>query len=441
MSEPKKITSLLALFTGSILAVILFSTNGALAQKPEGITLPGLLAEAYKASPEVAAARLSWQGVLEKYPQARSLPDPTLQIRHFLSPVETRLGPQEQVITYAQKLPYPGVRKLRGDIVEFEAMLARLDYEIVCRNLATGVRSSYHELLYLYQAHRITIQNQKIAGELAGRAQKKYAAGEIKLSDLNKALVEAAQLDYDLITLEEAVAAEAARLNTLLSRDPATPLGELSPVAPLEVKVSLDLLQRLCQKNRPEIVAAGFRARLVEKKGDLLALGTKPKFTLGLSYFRIGPAGGSMPVDDSGRDAAAVNFGVTLPFWSGKNVAAIKQADFNRKKAETRVESLTDKSFARIAGLYYKLNSASRLVRLYRGTLLPQAEAALVAGEGISRLDNKNYSGFLELRAVRHNFQLALVRARADYAVTLVKLEDLVGLPASSWKEGDDDAK
>ena len=52
---------------------------------------------------------------LQKAAQVNSLPDPTLSFGYFISPVETRVGPQKAKFSLTQMFPLFGTLKAQGD--------------------------------------------------------------------------------------------------------------------------------------------------------------------------------------------------------------------------------------------------------------------------------------------------------------------------------------
>src|SRR5208283_5336205 len=75
------------------------------------------------------------------------------------------------------------------------------------------------------------------------------------------------------------------------------------------------------------------------------------------------------------------------------------------------------------------LTNSSRLVRLYRDTLIPQARQALQAAEELYRNDKANLASVLETTATVNNFELARLRASADYFQNDARIERVLGVP------------
>ena len=77
--------------------------------------------------------------------------------------------------------------------------------------------------------------------------------------------------------------------------------------------------------------------------------------------------------------------------------------------------------------IYFRLENARRLIELYETTLIPQAAAVIEVAETWHQEGPKSITGFLETQSVWLNFNLARLRAIADYQQNIARLEQLVG--------------
>ena len=150
-----------------------------------------------------------------------------------------------------------------------------------------------------------------------------------------------------------------------------------------------------------------------------------PDFSIGVTYSQIGSA--VAPVADSGDDAVGINFGLSLPIWATKNRARIAEAKHRRAAAERDRQAQIDDLMARITKIYFRMQNAERLVRLYKESLIPQAEEAMEIAEQWRDAGRDTIGRYLEAQSVWLNFQLAYHRALADHEQMVSRLEQLVG--------------
>ena len=112
---------------------------------------PGLLSQ-YK----------EFEAVLQKVPQVSTLPDPSLSFGYFVSPVETRVGPQKARFSLTQMFPWFGPLKAQGDAA---ALMAEAKYQsfLDAKNkLYYEVSAAYFPLYELQEWMKIEERNIEI---------------------------------------------------------------------------------------------------------------------------------------------------------------------------------------------------------------------------------------------------------------------------------------
>jgi len=405
-------------------------------------SLPQLITLAFQNNPQLKAAKLRWEAVIEKYPQATAYEDPQLQYSYFIEGVQTRVGPQEYRIAISQKVPFPGKLSLKGDIVAREAQMARLEFEKETRDLIVELKDAYYELLYITKAIEITKQNKDLVEHLAKIGTTEYSLDGTTLNDVFRAQSQLAQLSYDLILLTEFKEAEITRINSILNRPPEAPLGKPQEVGYVPFKYSLEELYTMATKHQQELNIAELDIEKNQKAVSLAKMEYLPDFKVGLSFIEVGEAealpGMGRP-EDSGQDAYMLDFGITIPLWFGKNRSRVAEAQRRYEAAIYKKKAQENKTFSAIKMLYFKLQNSARLIKLYRDSLIPQAEQSMETAETWYKERKGSFSGLLEMQSVWLNFNLALRRAVSDYYQRIAQLEKLVGMSlkvGSDIKEG-----
>ncbi len=392
----------------------------------ETLELPRLIQVAVERSPKVRAAKAQWQATVEQYPQVTALPDPMFMYGYYVRSVETRVGPQRHRLSFSQSFPYPGTLDAAGEVVKKAIEIARVKHEQVIRDLIVELKLSYHELAYLQRAVELTQQNHELVASILTIATARYAEGKATLNDVLKAQSQLAQLEYDLVLLEELQRVEHANITGILSIPSTAALGATIPVTYAPLNLPLADVEKQALSKRQELRIAELSIEKATEGIALAELRTKPMLKLDLMSIETGEA--LMPdAVGSGKNPFTIGFGVTIP-WSGlKNSSKVREAEKNREVVTANKHSLEDATRVALRKVYFRLENARRLVELYETTLIPQAGAAIEVAEAWHQEGPKSIAGFLETQSVWLNFNLARLRAIADYQQNVARLEQLVG--------------
>jgi len=398
------------------------------ARLAQTLELRDLLTYAYGSNPSITASRASWNAFIENYRIGKSYPDPQLMITYFPEPIETRLGPQDWNLTLSQAIPFPGTLSRKGKVLEADAKIARLKLDKTVRDIITSVSRSYYELVYIQKAIEVAGANLAINKQLTAISENAYAGDKALFYDVSKAQAQTAQIHYDIILLQELAQTEKTKLNALLNRPPEAPLGRALSLPVRRVVYTLDQIYDLASRYQEDILIAD---QEVEKSGEAVRLAryeNLPTFRLGLFYAGIGEPDVTTPPKDAGDDAMGIQAGLSLPLWFGKNISRTAKARALEIQARARKQVTLNTIRSKISRIWFKLQNSDRLITLYKMELLPNAMASLGTAEIWFREGKGSLSDYLEIQATAYNFQLSLERARADYAKTVVRLEQLAGV-------------
>ena len=432
-----KLFTILAVFL--CFRVLAFSPDPSFASEKEGLPeiedrlsesldLSDLLHYAYLLNPSITASRESWQIFIENYRIGKSYPDPQLMTTYFPKPIETRLGPQDWNLTLSQAIPFPGTLSQKGKVLEADVKIARLMVDKTVKNIVTAVSSSYYELIYIQKAIDVATANLALNQKLLNISHNAYAQDKALFYDVSKARAQTAQIQYDIMLLQELEQTEKTKINTLLNRPPNDALGRTVNLAPKQVVYSLDEIYGLSMMYQEDNLIAQEAILKSEETIQFTKYENLPSFKFGLFYAGIGQPDVASPPKDAGDDAVGVQLGLNLPLWFGKNKSRTAKARASKAKAMAEKTMTANRTKARISRLWFKLQNSNRLIRLYENDLLPQALASVKTSETWFQEGQGKLTDFLEVQATAYNFQLSLERAKTDYSKTLVQLEQLAGV-------------
>ncbi len=425
---------ILVILPAPLLAVEVRVEDRDLTQKAR---LKDLIAAAGHNNPAVAAARSAWKASIENVQIDSALPDPQVSLTWFPSPIETRLGPQDWNAMLSQQIPFPGKLTAKKDIAAIGVSLAELKTLKIYREVIAKVKTAFYELSYIRQARTIAGQNLEILSGFQGIAENAYAQDRTILADVVKAQAQAGQVRYDLMLLEDLEDTQITVLNGLLNRDPQARIGTLSHGMGISELPGLNLLFQTAQERQEAIAMAKKNLRRAERARDLAGYAAYPDFKLGVTWSGIGDPEVNSPPPDAGDDAFGIQFGVTIPLWSGKNKAKRIAAQYRIREQAAIKDQVINQTRTDIRILYYKIRNAFRQSTLYEKDLLPQALQALEVSETWFREGAGSFTDVLESQSAVYNFQLSLARARADIGKNMAQLEQTIGSSLAALEHRD----
>jgi len=418
-----------------LLLAVLVAAQPAAAQSPEHLhgsttrvyegpplSLKSAIDEALASNPTLVALRKQYEAVRERPAQGRFLMPPTLEAQIWQWPVTTvnPLNTNMYMFTIRQEVPGRGKRDLRVALAEKDAEIASADIAVRAREVVKDVMTAYATLVVTRRAIDIHLASVELLRQFADASTIKYAAGRSSQQDVLKAVTEMSKLHDDLVMHEEGIATAAARLNTLLDRDPDAPIGALDD---LRESVSLPAsaeLQRRALEHHPELQAAQLGVERANASLGVIAKDYKPDFVVGGGYML-------MP-----REAGAwtASVGVTWPNapWSRGALDAKKaEATADMAAASAKVHEVERQIRLAVHEAYIRVVAAGQRASLIRTTVVPQSEHTLEVSRIGYQTDRVDFLSLVDNQRALLDAQLNYFRALSERELALADLSRAVG--------------
>lgn len=413
------------LYIGCLIVLIMSGKTLSAAPKPP-TGLNQLIHIATQNNAGLKSKKLAWQSLIQQYPQAVTLNDPRISYSKAIRPIETRLGPQNQILSISQRLPYPGKLNLKGRLVWSDIKIAKARYDKASRDLIVEIKQAFHELMYLENAIQLSLKNKQLLTQINHIATTDYATNSSTLNDVAKAQSQYAQVAYDVQLLQELRSTEKTRINTLLNRHPEYDFQVNHYIRqPVKLPHTLLRLYQWAERNE-ELFIADLTIEKSATKKKLAKYTDLPDFDIGVRYSQIGETNFA-GFKDIKSDGLSISVSMNIPLNFAKNNAVKAQARLNQLKSIEDKKATRHTLRNKIKGVYFKLNNSHRLITLYGNNLIPQAERALHIAQLQYRENKGSIANYLETQSTGLNFQLAYQRALADYAKNLAEMERLTG--------------
>ena len=403
----------------------LVSFGVAAQQDPE---LARLLKAAAERNPELLAARREAQAAASRVEPAAALDDPMLEAGLLNVPAESLSLRREdmtmKMIGISQRLPYPGKRQLRREAAQKEAQASASAAEEVLNRVQRDVKAAYLDLWLADESLRLTNTNLRVLEQLASIAESRYAVGQATQADVFRAQTQLSRMHEDVLKLERERPAQEAGLVRAAGGDGAAGVIPRAPQS-READLRLDALRAAARASRPQLLA---QQRMVERGTAQLDLAKKeyyPDFDVRFSY-------GQRDNFQAMRREDMVSFtvAINLPIWGEKKLEPrVTEAVSMRGQAESMYQARLNELDAMLRQQVAAALQALRSVRLYEGSLLPQARLTADASISAYRVGRADFSSVLDGRMTVLNAEIGRAASVATYHKALAEIEFLTGAP------------
>lgn len=407
------------MLTTSLLALLLGAVQG----PADTLRLADALLLARRANPMLAAARAEAVAAAARIGPAGALPDPELQLGlmnrmagDFGSTADPMTMNQLQVM---EMLPWPGKLGHARAAARHAAAAQGASAAEQERMLAARVRMAYYDVAYADRAVTVMRRTLELLRNDRDVATQMYATGAAAQQDALRAQVEVARMSEELTRMGQERLAGAVRLNALLGRPATDNIAALElPDSTTGVLAPLDSLLAWALAARPALDAG--RERLAAADASLAGarLEILPDLRLGFAYQQR-PAFPAM---------MSVMIGVNVPLFAGaRQLAARREMTALRDMSAAELADLRNETAAQVVELRARAEQDQNLARLYRGSVLPQAQAAAAAALAGYRVGRVTFMQLVDDQMTVNRYETERYRLVADYQQALGELEALAG--------------
>jgi cobalt-zinc-cadmium efflux system outer membrane protein len=386
------------------------------------LTAADAVRSALTANPMLRAVRASATAAAQRVGPAGALPDPQLQFG-LMNRMASEFGSTADPMTMnqlqlMQMLPWPG--KLGGArrAARHTAAAAGADADEQERMLVAQVRMAYFEVACADRALEVMRRTQGLLRDFLEVSTTMYSVGSAVQQDVLRAQVEVARMGEEITRMGQERVAMAARLNALLGRAATEPIAALELPEPAGDLPGVDSLLAWGTAGRPALVAGAERVAAAEAALSAARRELFPDFSVGVAYQQR-PQFPTM---------VSLMVGITLPVFAGaRQLPMRREAAAMRDMSAAELLNLRNETVARIVEIRARAEQDKNLVRLYRGSILPQARAAVQSSLSGYRVGRVPFMQLIDNQMTVNRYETETYRLFADYQQAVGELEALVG--------------
>jgi outer membrane protein, heavy metal efflux system len=392
-----------------------------------GENVQSLLEYARAQNPELAAMRAEAQAAEQRVQPAGALPDPVLRVElmnfnNYGNDARPSLLPSkvgETKYTLMQMLPAWGKRDLRRDVAYADVQQASAKTNAAWTELAMKIKTGYARYYLAAGNERLTREILDLMARVEQIAQARYAGGLVAQQDAIRAQIEQTTMRSELIMLESEKRQVRARLNALLARDGAAPLGEPQALRPLPAVNSLQAaaLAQRARLNNPQLAAEEARLRGAEKNRDLTLRNRYPDVNVGISPSQMG----------SRITTWGLMVEVNIPLQQTTRRSQEAESEAMVSAARARSDALANQLIGDLGESLASFDAARSSEALFTTQSLPQSELSLRSAVAAYENGKLDFTALLEAHRQIRKTRLDRLKAQVEAQMKLAEIERIVG--------------
>jgi outer membrane protein TolC len=413
-----------------LLPTILAASSWASPLRAEGPPRPVgyYIDSAMLAYPSLASMRQRIEMKRNEAVRAGALDDPKAWIALSNVPVRSWSFREEDMtgkeIGLSQMFPYPGKRAHASRIVEKEKEQAEFDLAEMRNMLSADVKMAYAELSSVRAQADLVRRSRAILEQVVDVSREMLAVGKGRQPDVLRGQIEYQKMREMLLMLENRERLLSIRLNTLAALPPDNPVPAIDHLTEFPSAYDPLELQSIYREERPARKAV--KARI--GRGTIGVLHAehegRPDFEVSASYMQRD----AMPDGTTRPDLFSAMVSMTLPIWKkGKIEPGIRAMQAEREMAIRDMETLDSEAANAIGGGLSSLENFAALARLYRTTLIPQAEQSVQSNIEAYRVGTIDFPMMMDSLMSELGFRKEYVGMVGEMHMTKARLESAVG--------------
>ncbi len=387
-------------------------------------SLQKLVEELEHRNPEIAASVHAWRAATNVPKQMSALPETEVTVQQFsVGSPRPFAGYSNSNFAYigigaSQELPYPGKRRLRSEVAQYEADSVRAQSDGVLRQAIETLKLEYFQLAYLQQALPVLERNDQLLSQMEQSVESRYRVGQGSQQEVLKAQLQRTKILQEIAMHHQDEEQLQAQLKQVLNRDQSTPDIVAVPLSPTVLKYSdADLLKRVRDQN-PNVQSRSEMVHREESQVELSHKEFRPDFNLSYMYQHNA---------DQFRDYYMATFGIRLPN-RGRQSAALAEAIENKERAKLELQGEVQRVQSEVEQQYVLVRRSEDQLKIYTEGLIPQSEAAFQAGMAAYQSNRQDFETLLSSFQDVLNSNLEYQRELAEHESALARLERLTGV-------------
>lgn len=385
-------------------------------------SLDDYLMEAAENNPGLKASYLEFEAALQKSAQVKAIPDLALSFGYFVSPVETRVGPQKARISLVQMFPWFGTNGTKVDAMELSAQAKYQDFLDRKNELFYLVKKAYYPILELKEHIKLEEENLEILNTYKRLSTTSFSNGKGAMVDVIRVDIMIENANTEIQLLQDKLSPLQIAFNRMLNRPDSIQVVIVKSTPEAEIfneQISVDSLI----VNNPKLQAIELNMQAASALEETANKQGLPTFGVGLDYVIVGERT-DVDVPDNGKNVFMPMITMSLPLFRKKHNASVKEAQYTQSALAQRKLDLTNNLVSAYQNEAYNIQKALELLELYDVQIQKTNQAIELLYSAYSNSGNE-FEEVLRMEQQLLKYNMSKSTAFKDYYIAEAKLDYL----------------
>ena len=372
-------------------------------------------------NPELKATYVEFEAALQRVNQVGYTDDPRISFGYFISPIETRVGPQRAKISLSQMLPWFGTLKAKENLAKYSAE-AKFQMFINEKNkLNWKVSKAYYSIYEVKKQLELLTKNLEILKTYKRLATSAFENSKGSLADIIRVDIMIENAETELMILKDKLIPLQANFNQLLNRSDSLPIVIEEEIP--SIKVRKNYRRDSLLVGNPMIESLLLQQKAYKESEILAKKQGLPQFGVGLDYAFIGERE-DVSIPDNGKDAFMPMVSVSLPIFRKKYKAAIQEAQLSQKAIGFRKKAIENELISNYEGAAFELKKSTDLIELYNTQIEKTNQLIQLLYSAYSN-SNEDFEEVLRMEQQLLKYEMTKITAHKNHQIALAEIEYL----------------
>ena len=408
----------LSIWASALLLANISVLYGQIPALPSPTPLRELIQELERQNPSVIAGQKAYEAARFESKQASALPDTNVMVQHLsVGSPRPFAGYSNSEFAYiglgaSQDLPFPGKRKLRGEVAGRGSETTRLSAEVIRQDAIQRLTLDYIQLSYLQRTLALLEENNRSLGDIEKIVESRYRVGQGNQQEILKAQLQHTRILNEITMHHREVGELQAEIKALLNRPQQSEDIVTEPLSPTAITSLPPTAQSA------ELRSQSARVAQTEAAARLANLETRPYFNVQYMW---------QHTDDKFRDYYMATFGIRMPNRS-RAKAALAEANLKQQQANEEYQAAQRELESAVQKQLVRIHTSDEQLKIYREGLIPQSTASLRAATASYESGKQDFETLMSAFNDVLQLQIESQRELAARESAVATLERLTGV-------------